>query len=226
VNLYLFEFVPLLVISRLRSPFHSLTHLLITPALIRSESFEGSLPFFSDGYIWCRFTYLANFRTRPIHSHPSKPQPTSRYTNPYLPPDQVDDHPLAVWVLPTDLHTNTKSFKNTKHRLCLYCDFQWRPPYTIRDHLEKCHPDVDPDVILRQADSTRRLCMYCDVEWNHTYQYKDHLREHHPNVDPDAVLGEPPWSQRRDKIIARFTTTMTTTTRRRMGGRPLASRPL
>jgi hypothetical protein len=98
-----------------------------------------------------------------------------------------------------------------KHRLCLYCDFQWMPPYAIRDHLEKCHPDVDPDVILHQADSTRRLCMYCDVEWNHTYEYKDHLMKHHPNVDPDAVLGEPPWSQRRDKIIARFTTTTTET---------------
>jgi hypothetical protein len=104
-----------------------------------------------------------------------------------------------------------------KHRLCLYCDFQWRPPDTVSDHLEKCHPDVDPDVILHQADSTLRLCMYCDVEWNHTYQYKDHLREHHPNVDPDAVLGEVPWSQRRDKIIARFTTAAATLTRRRTG---------
>jgi hypothetical protein len=106
-----------------------------------------------------------------------------------------------------------------KHRLCLYCDFQWMPPDTVSDHLEKCHPDVDPDVILHQADSTLRLCMYCDVEWNHTYQYKDHLREHHPNVDPDAVLGEAPWSQRRDKIIARFTTAAATLTRRRTGRR-------
>jgi hypothetical protein len=104
------------------------------------------------------------------------------------------------------------TYVELQHRLCLYCDFQWRPPYTfsLRDHLEKCHPDVDPDVILHQADSTRRLCMYCDVEWNHTYQYKDHLREHHPNIDPDAVLGEVPWSQRRDKIIARFTTAAAT----------------
>jgi hypothetical protein len=104
-----------------------------------------------------------------------------------------------------------------KPRLCLYCDFQWRLPYTCRDHLEKCHPDVDPNVILPQADSTRRLCMYCDVEWNHTYQYKDHLMKHHPNIDPDAVLGEAPWSQR-DKIIARFTTTPMTTRLVRTGG--------
>jgi hypothetical protein len=112
-----------------------------------------------------------------------------------------------------------------KDRLCLYCDFKWRPPYTFSDHLEKCHPDVDPDVILHQADSTRRLCMYCDVEWKHTYEYKDHLKKHHPNLDPDAVLGEAPWSQSRDKIIARFATTMTTTTVTTvMGGKPVVGR--
>jgi hypothetical protein len=106
-------------ISRLRSRplFHSPDTPLITPARFvpnRSKALCLSL----RRNIWCRFTYLANFQTRPIHSHPShpsKPRITSRYTNPYLPPDQVDDHPLAVWVLPKDLPVQaTKSFKNTK----------------------------------------------------------------------------------------------------------------
>jgi hypothetical protein len=90
-----------------------------------------------------------------------------------------------------------------ERRLCLYCDFKSSRNYKYRDHLKRHHPDVDPDVVLGQANSTRKLCMYCDFEWNHPQQYKDHLREHHPNVDPDAVLGEAPGSQRRDKIIAR-----------------------
>jgi hypothetical protein len=103
--------------------------------------------------------------------------------------------------------TLTRHYRDAHdHRLCLYCDFRWRRRSTYRNHLKTKHPDVDLDVALPQANSTRRLCMYCDVEWDHTNQYENHLREHHPNVDPDAVLGEAPGSQRRDKIIARFYT--------------------
>jgi len=88
--------------------------------------------------------------------------------------------------------------------VCFYCDFQWGRRYEYTNHLKEHHPDVNPDIALGQTVYIRKLCMYCDVEWNHSYEYKDHLREHHPNLDPDAVLGEAPWSQCRDKIIARF----------------------
>lgn len=89
-------------------------------------------------------------------------------------------------------------------RVCLYCDYQWARPNLYRDHLRNRHPDVDPNVDLRQRNSTRKLCMYCDVEWIYSRQYYDHLREHHPQVDPDVVLGEAQGSRRRNKIIARF----------------------
>jgi hypothetical protein len=40
--------------------------------------------------------------------------------------------------------------------LCLYCDAKWGRPYQYRDHLEKHHPDVDPDMVLGKAAGARR----------------------------------------------------------------------
>jgi DNA-directed RNA polymerase subunit RPC12/RpoP len=40
---------------------------------------------------------------------------------------------------------------------CTYCGARWSRPYLYRDHLEKHHRDVDPDVVLgKPADSRRR----------------------------------------------------------------------
>jgi hypothetical protein len=45
-----------------------------------------------------------------------------------------------------------------KHKpsLCMYCDVEWGRPYEYRDHLEKHHPDVDPDMVLGKAAGSRR----------------------------------------------------------------------
>lgn len=41
-------------------------------------------------------------------------------------------------------------------RLCIYCgDFEWGRPYRFREHLQKWHPDVDPDAALEEATGTR-----------------------------------------------------------------------
>lgn len=38
----------------------------------------------------------------------------------------------------------------------MYCDAEWGRPYEYRDHLERYHPDVDPDLILGKAAGSRR----------------------------------------------------------------------
>jgi hypothetical protein len=62
-------------------PLHPLTHPNYSP-LKGFEFFRRLFAFLLDGYIRCRSTYLANFRTRPFHSHPLKPQLTSRCHQP------------------------------------------------------------------------------------------------------------------------------------------------
>jgi hypothetical protein len=39
---------------------------------------------------------------------------------------------------------------------CIYCGAQWSRPYQYRDHIEKQHPDVDPDLVLGKAAGSRR----------------------------------------------------------------------
>jgi hypothetical protein len=61
--------------------------------------------------------------------------------------------------------------------LCLRCDFKWTRPYQYRIHLEKWHPDVDPDNVLgKSAHSHSRS----------TIIGRD-LTQHSPppSVDPD-----------------------------------------
>jgi hypothetical protein len=74
--------------------------------------------------------------------------------------------------------------------LCMYCDVEWNHPYQYQDHLEKYHPDVDPDLILRRATFTRNSCMYCDYKWKYSYRYKNHLERRHSDVDPDVALRQ------------------------------------
>jgi hypothetical protein len=45
-------------------------------------------------------------------------------------------------------------------RLCVYCDVEWGRSYEYRDHLEKHHPDVDPDMVLGKAAGSRRRSAY------------------------------------------------------------------
>jgi hypothetical protein len=39
---------------------------------------------------------------------------------------------------------------------CIYCGASWSRPYQYRDHIEKQHPDVDPDLVLGKAAGSRR----------------------------------------------------------------------
>jgi hypothetical protein len=51
-----------------------------------------------------------------------------------------------------------KRHYRAKHdpRSCVYCGAKWSRPYQHRDHLEKHHPDVDPDLVLGKAAESRR----------------------------------------------------------------------
>lgn len=39
---------------------------------------------------------------------------------------------------------------------CMYCGAKWSRPYQYRDHIEKQHPDVDPDLVLGKVAGSRR----------------------------------------------------------------------
>ena len=45
-----------------------------------------------------------------------------------------------------------------KHQpsLCMFCDAEWGRPYEYREHLEKHHPDIDPDMVLGKVAGSRR----------------------------------------------------------------------
>jgi hypothetical protein len=44
-----------------------------------------------------------------------------------------------------------------KASMCIYChQFEWGRRYRLREHLEKCHPDVDTKAALDEATRTRR----------------------------------------------------------------------
>ncbi len=44
--------------------------------------------------------------------------------------------------------------------LCIACDAEWGRPCDYRNHLEKHHPDLDPDMILgKPAGSLRRTAI-------------------------------------------------------------------
>ncbi len=39
---------------------------------------------------------------------------------------------------------------------CVYCGVKWSRPYQYRNHIEKQHPNIDPDLVLGKASSSRR----------------------------------------------------------------------
>ena len=39
---------------------------------------------------------------------------------------------------------------------CVYCGVKWSRPYQYRNHIEKQHPNIDPDLILGKASGSRR----------------------------------------------------------------------
>ena len=39
---------------------------------------------------------------------------------------------------------------------CIYCGAEWSRPYQYRDHIEKEHPGVNPDLVLGKAAGSRR----------------------------------------------------------------------
>lgn len=46
--------------------------------------------------------------------------------------------------------------KHDSPNSCMYCGTRWSRPYQYRDHLEKHHRDVDPDVVLGKPAGSRR----------------------------------------------------------------------
>ena len=44
-----------------------------------------------------------------------------------------------------------------KPNLCISCNVEWSHPYQYRKHIKKCHPDLDPDMVLgKTAGSCHR----------------------------------------------------------------------
>ena len=61
-------------------------------------------------------------------------------------------------------------------RSCAYCGDEWSRPYQYRDHLEKHHPDVDPDMVLgKAAESRRRTAFFAR---HRSQQYSPPTNEH------------------------------------------------
>ena len=42
---------------------------------------------------------------------------------------------------------------------CIYCGAEWSRPYQYRDHIEKQHPDVDPNLVLGKVAGSRRKAL-------------------------------------------------------------------
>jgi hypothetical protein len=58
------------------------------------------------------------------------------------------------YVQPQGLGRHIRTVHNPN--LCFRCEFRWGRPYEYRNHLQKKHPDVDPDTILGKALGSRR----------------------------------------------------------------------
>ena len=56
---------------------------------------------------------------------------------------------------------NRHNGKKHNPNLCKCCKFEWIRPYEYRAHLEKCHPDENPDEVLgKPAKSHRRTAAF------------------------------------------------------------------
>ena len=71
---------------------------------------------------------------------------------------------------------------------CLYCGANWLRPYQYRDHLEKQHPGIDPDLVLGKLAGSRRKTTVIG-------------REQLPEIDPDLVLDKAAGSHRKATVI-------------------------
>jgi hypothetical protein len=72
---------------------------------------------------------------------------------------------------------------------CIYCGAKWSRPYQYRDHIEKQHPYVDPDLVLGKAAGSRRKATVIGREQPPAIK---HDRRIHPvSLRPPPTLPAP-----------------------------------
>jgi hypothetical protein len=72
---------------------------------------------------------------------------------------------------------------------CIYCGVKWSRPYQYRGHIEKQHPDVDPDLVLGKAAGSRRKATIIGREQPPAIKYDQ--RVHPLSLRPPPTLPAP-----------------------------------
>ena len=72
---------------------------------------------------------------------------------------------------------------------CIYCSAKWSRPYQYRDHIEKQHPDVDPDLVLGKAAGSRRKATVIRRDQPPAIKHDRHLRPPLIPPTPPAVMA-------------------------------------
>lgn len=79
--------------------------------------------------------------------------------------------------------------------LCIYCDFKWSRPYLYREHIKKCHPDVNPDAVLGKPKGSRRraTCFARHAPRQQVWSLTKHDGRVHSEIGPSppAVVKVP-----------------------------------
>ena len=69
--------------------------------------------------------------------------------------------------------------------LCFLCEFSWGRPYEYRNHLQKKHPGVNPDMILGKAPGSR--CRATIIT--------EHLPQQPPVLPPTVEQDQQNWAE-------------------------------
>jgi hypothetical protein len=72
---------------------------------------------------------------------------------------------------------------------CIYCGVEWSRPYQYRGHIEKQHPDIDPDWVLGKAAGSRRKATVTGRE--QPLAIKHDQRIHPLSLRPPPTLPAP-----------------------------------
>lgn len=72
---------------------------------------------------------------------------------------------------------------------CNYCGANWSRPYQYRDHIEKRHPDIDPDLVLGKVAGSRRKATVIGREQPPAIIHGQQI--HHISMRPTPTLPAP-----------------------------------